>query len=187
MGTHELPRCRQCSMWSQTGGVCHGGAFIRATGKRKQHMAMYSCKTAVTPLPAHWSYCSLVLSHRIKTPIIGYRKFSKPRDLCWEFSNQCEIGFVKFQLEMDVFRTIYWVRDFARSFPKTSFLIIKRHQIFTINYIIDWMRTNFLKCDDKAVIITDGWVSSNCALLWLLEYCYDISNIISLFLGYTCD
>ena len=28
------------------------------------HISMASCKIAVTPLPKHWSYCSLALSHR---------------------------------------------------------------------------------------------------------------------------
>ena len=38
-------------------GVC----FLRGRG---QITSMASCKTAVTPLLTHWSYCNLALSHR---------------------------------------------------------------------------------------------------------------------------
>ena len=33
--------------------------------RMKRHISMAKCKTVVSPLLTHWSYCSLALSHRI--------------------------------------------------------------------------------------------------------------------------
>ena len=44
--------------------VSHFQANFSNWRLKYEHMSMAQCKTAVTPLLTHWSYCSLALSHR---------------------------------------------------------------------------------------------------------------------------
>ena len=46
-------------------------------------VSMALCKTAVTPLPTHWSYCNLALSHRYQHRPGRFRKFAPRDEISW--------------------------------------------------------------------------------------------------------
>ena len=45
---------------------------------QQHNIAMASCKTVVSPLPTHWGYCGLVLSHQYSNRYLGNHGWWRP-------------------------------------------------------------------------------------------------------------
>ena len=55
--------------------------YIQLKFNHSVYISMALCKTAVTPLLMHWSYCSLALSHRFHIQTVSNVKFIESNGL----------------------------------------------------------------------------------------------------------